>query len=105
MTIRISEVNIYPIKSAGQIALQRANLTRFGFEGDRRWMVVDELGKFITQRENAAMSLIRVKLSETQMELAAPSMPPLKISSVPETQQSMSVKIWLDQCDADDSNL
>lgn len=102
MTIRISELNIYPIKSAGQIALQSAKLTRFGFEGDRRWMVVDELGKFITQRENAAISLIRIKLSETQMELAAPSMPGLTVNSIPEKRQSMSVKIWLDQCDAND---
>ena len=49
--MQLSEINIYPIKSTKGIALQSAQVGRRGIEFDRRWMLVDESGKFISQRE------------------------------------------------------
>ncbi|MFN0034365.1 MAG: MOSC N-terminal beta barrel domain-containing protein, partial [Saprospiraceae bacterium] len=47
----LSEIWIYPIKSLGGIALQEAVPERRGLRYDRRWMLVDDTGRFVTQRE------------------------------------------------------
>lgn len=58
--MQLSEINIYPVKSCGGIALEAVQLDRFGPRGDRRWMVVDEQGGFLSQRQLPAMALVRV---------------------------------------------
>ncbi|WP_116368094.1 MOSC domain-containing protein [Parahaliea mediterranea] len=58
--MHLSEIHIYPVKSCGGIALEAVQLDRFGPAGDRRWMVVDEAGGFLSQRQLPAMALLRV---------------------------------------------
>ncbi|MBX2897653.1 MAG: MOSC domain-containing protein [Cyclobacteriaceae bacterium] len=53
----LSEIWIYPIKSLAGIRVKQANLKQKGLEGDRRWMLIDETGRFITQRENPNLAL------------------------------------------------
>lgn len=48
----------------GGISLREARLTPQGLEGDRRYMLVDEEGKFITQREVPKMALFSLKKAE-----------------------------------------
>ena len=102
MKIRISELNIYPIKSAGQIGLDSAELDRFGLLNDRRWMVVDPDGKFITQRQIPRMALLRVALSDSKLELASPWMHTLSIPMIPAHGLITPVSVWEDQCNAID---
>lgn len=59
----ISHIFIYPIKSLGAISLQKAVLEKEGLYGDRRFMLVDARGKFITQRTRP--ELTRFVLSES----------------------------------------
>ncbi|MCP3712032.1 MOSC N-terminal beta barrel domain-containing protein [Paraburkholderia sp. CNPSo 3274] len=49
---------VYPVKSCGAIALDDAQLGLKGIEWDRHWMVADENGRLVTQRQYAAMALI-----------------------------------------------
>lgn len=49
---------VYPVKSCGAIALDRAQLDVKGLAWDRHWMVADETGRFVSQREYAAMARI-----------------------------------------------
>ncbi|WP_310633428.1 MOSC N-terminal beta barrel domain-containing protein [Paraburkholderia sp.] len=49
---------VYPVKSCGAIALDRAQLDTKGLEWDRHWMVIDANGRFVSQREYAAMARI-----------------------------------------------
>ncbi len=49
--MRITELNIYPLKSARGIALSESHVSAEGLPGDRRAMLVDPSGHFITQRE------------------------------------------------------
>lgn len=60
---RISEIWIYPIKSMGGISLETAQVRPKGFELDRRWMLVDEANRFITQREVTPMAFFKLSLS------------------------------------------
>src|SRR6187551_1860924 len=48
--LKLSEIWIYPIKSLGGISLQQSQVFEKGLQHDRRWMLVDETGQFMTQR-------------------------------------------------------
>ena len=100
--VKVSELNIYPIKSAGQISVLSARLDRFGLSNDRRWMVVDPAGRFITQRELPRMSLLRIDLSDEKIKLAAPWMKPLAVPAYPAHGLIVEVSVWNDQCNAID---
>lgn len=63
MELEISGLNVYPIKSLGGIALKKAELTNTGFAYDRYWMLVDENGKFITQREVPDLARFKLRFS------------------------------------------
>lgn len=51
MTLRLRSIHIHPIKSLGGFDVPIARLTDRGLEHDRRWMLVDPEGRFVTQRE------------------------------------------------------
>ena len=59
MTLTLSALSLYPVKSGAGIDLQQAELDRFGLAGDRRWMLVDDTGRFITQRDLARLALLK----------------------------------------------
>lgn len=58
----ISQLWIYPIKSLGGIRLKEAPLSPRGLQWDRRWMLLDAEGNFLTQRQFAEMALLEVSL-------------------------------------------
>ena len=68
--IRLSGISIYPVKSCGGIALQSTRLDAFGPEGDRRWMLVDGAGQFVTQRSLSKLALIGTALEADQLTLS-----------------------------------
>lgn len=61
--MHVSGLWIYPVKSLGGVAVPSADLEPRGFAGDRRWMIVDAAGRFVTRRE--VPSLARIGLSFT----------------------------------------
>ena len=60
----ISHLFIYPIKSLGAVSLSNAWLEKEGLRGDRRFMLVDSAGKFITQRTRPELTRFALELSE-----------------------------------------
>ena len=65
----LSEINIYPIKSLGGIGLQTAEVEERGLKFDRRWMLVENENKFITQREHPQMALLQVAIEEAGLSI------------------------------------
>jgi uncharacterized protein YcbX len=63
----LTKIFIYPIKSLGGIALSQALLTRRGLEHDRRWMLVDVNGLFLTQREFPKMALLQPHIEQDKL--------------------------------------
>lgn len=59
---RISELWAYPLKSGAGQALDSMYMDRLGPSGDRRWMLVDADGHFLTQRQQALMSQLRAEI-------------------------------------------
>jgi hypothetical protein len=97
--LKISQLFIYPIKSLGGIAVDKAHVTDRGFEHDRRWMLVDENNLFISQREVHEMALMRVAVTADGLLVRHL----MKNSSFlvpfePQTGEFPEVTIWDDTC-------
>ncbi|HBO94196.1 MAG TPA: hypothetical protein DD667_13015, partial [Gammaproteobacteria bacterium] len=69
--MHVASLYIHPVKSLGGLPVAVSAIDRFGLRWDRRWMVVDEAGKFLTQRQLPAMALIRVSLDQGRVTLTA----------------------------------
>jgi uncharacterized protein YcbX len=105
----VTELNIYPVKSCGGIALREAVVTGAGLMSgevrDREWMVVDLKGGFLTQRSHPAMALIRPRIASDALELHAPGMPALDIPLARHgtvDTSTMKVGLWDDTLEAED---
>ncbi len=69
MTVEITRLKIYPVKSLKGIALDQATLTPEGLLNDRRWMVVRSNGKFVTQRDLPRLALVHTSLDDLGVTL------------------------------------
>jgi uncharacterized protein len=59
----LSEIHIYPIKSLGGISLQTAKVESQGLQYDRRWMLTNAEGKFLSQREFPWMAQMQTAIN------------------------------------------
>ena len=94
---KIAQLFIYPIKSCGAIELKEAVLTETGLDLDRAWMLVDEAGDFVTQRELPRMTLIQPLLNTYDLIVKAPGMAPLHVPIYPTEEElgaDVNVKVW-----------
>ncbi|MCK6536058.1 MAG: MOSC domain-containing protein [Polyangiaceae bacterium] len=96
MTARVSSLSVHPVKSCGGIQLPRARVESRGLVGDRRFMLVDDQGRFVTQREEAALARTRVEHREGRLTIAAPGLEPLVVPEVPTGGARIPVQIWGD---------
>ncbi|MDO7887337.1 MOSC domain-containing protein [Hymenobacter cheonanensis] len=90
---------IYPVKSLGGISLPAAELTPQGLRHDRRWLIVDERNRFLTQREHAAMALLAVEPAYNGFLLRhrqRPELLPLYIPFEAQPDKTLFVSIWDD---------
>lgn len=62
MSILIKQLFIFPIKSLGSISVNSVDIEAAGFKGDRRFMLIDSFGKFITQRTRPDLTRFRLSL-------------------------------------------
>lgn len=95
--IQVSELAVYPLKSAAQIPLRQTVIDPFGFQFDRRWMVVDAQNRFLSQRDMARMCLIKQSVEQAGLTLRAPSMTALFVQAGGAVARRVSV--WRDECD------
>lgn len=59
----LSEIHIYPIKSIGGISLKEAKLEQRGLQYDRKWLIIDDEGNFITQRKHFSLAMLQVDIT------------------------------------------
>jgi uncharacterized protein len=98
---RIAALHYYPVKSAAGIELEQAPLTRAGFEDDRRWMLVTDAGRFITQREVPRLALLKPQVTPGALLLAAPQLRQISIA-LSRQGPRRAVSVWQDRCEAFD---
>jgi hypothetical protein len=76
MTPRIASLHVYPVKSCLGIDLKDARIATTGLEWDRRWMIVDAKGRFITQRERPRLTAIHTAIGGGRLRLTTENQPP-----------------------------
>lgn len=96
----IGSITIYPIKSMKGTALEKGVVTATGLEYDRRWLVVDGAGRFLTQREEPRLCLITPSVGPTDLTIAAPGMPDIALPLAESGGDTRTVTIWDDKVEA-----
>ena len=75
----LSEIWVDLIKSLGGIALEEAVAERRVLRYDRRWMMVDDMGRFVTQREIPTMALLGTAIEPPYLSVFWKSKPSEKV--------------------------
>jgi MOSC domain-containing protein len=84
VTIRLTELRRYPVKSCRGESLESAVVESWGLAGDRRWMVVDESGEAVTAREEPRLLLVHPAVDvDGTLRLRASDLPDLPDLEVP----------------------
>lgn len=100
MSASLSALYVYPVKSCAALAPASAQVEARGLAGDRRWLVVDAAGKFVTGRLYARMPLIHATPLPQGLRLEAPDMPPLEIAIPGADAPRRRVEVWRSAVDA-----
>lgn len=93
----VDSLHLYPVKGCAGIGVTttRVATTGLAMDGaaDREWMVVDETGRFLTQRELPRLAQVRTSIVDGLLRLAAPHMPTLVLDHVPGAA-ARDVVVW-----------
>ena len=93
--MQVSKLIAYPVKSLGGVSMDNMLAQNRGFQFDRRWVITDDQGKFITQREIPTMSLIKPEWKESSLFLRFKSeLSPDLLET--EYDRKSTVKVWGD---------
>ncbi|MAR92264.1 MAG: MOSC domain-containing protein [Pseudomonadales bacterium] len=99
--MHIGAMYIHPVKSLAAMAREAFFIDRFGPTWDRRWMVVDARGRFITQRQCATMALIQTALDDDVLCLSHRDQETLRVSIAQCAHgEPVTVQVWDDECAA-----
>lgn len=97
MSAILSDIFLYPVKSTMGFATDQASVEPRGLVGDRRWMVVDQQGRFITQREQGRMTLIHSHFDGVNVRLSAAGFGEMELSA---GDERLTVTVWNDKVSA-----
>ncbi len=101
LPLSVAELWVYPVKSCAGIRLSSVELLDTGLEWDRAWMVVDENGEFVSQRELPRMARVQPRFHLGQLELHAPGMLSLHVR-LDAAERPCRVRVWDDEVNAYD---
>ena len=99
--MHLSGIYIYPVKSLRGVAVAAAALDAHGLVGDRRFLVVDDTGRFLTQRVLPRMALIDTELGRAELILRHPQHGSAAVG-LADDGPSVTVQIWRDTVQAVD---
>lgn len=68
----VAALNVFPVKSAGGVALAEAELTPNGLRHDREFMLVRPDGRHLSQREIPGLALLRPDFDGVKLTVSSP---------------------------------
>lgn len=93
--MHLSGLFIYPVKGLRGFSVNTAMVDALGLVGDRRFLVVDETGRFLTQRTLPRMTHVDTALDATHLTLSATGAGRVRVSLAPDpTAPLRTVCIW-----------
>ena len=91
--MHLANIYLHPIKSSAPLAVGVATVEARGLQHDRRWMVVDADGRFLTGRQLPRLTLLRATPGPGGLSLDAPGMPSLHVP-FPQGDATVQVSVW-----------
>ena len=91
--LRVARLRIHPVKGARGCDVEALDFDEIGPRGDRRWMVVQPDGGFLSQRAAPALATITAGLDSAGVTLRAPNAPTITLPATPSGPR-MQVRIW-----------
>jgi len=98
--MQVSALYRYPVKSMGGQSVARARIEPIGIVDDRRWMMVNEAGRFMTRRELPAMAQIEALPTEDGILLRNKAAGDLAVRFPKANDATRTVKVWRDEVEA-----
>ena len=92
--IRLASIHIYPMKAARAVNLDESRVEPWGLAGDRRWLLVDEDGRFISQREESSLARVVVSCGPDGIRVSAEGRTGLVIAEPPAGAALLKVRVW-----------
>jgi uncharacterized protein YcbX len=78
--MRVSSIHTYPVKGCHRVDHDLATVEPWGLASDRRWLVVDEEGRLLTQREEPGLTRIHPD-GGGSLTLRSPGRPELRLAA------------------------
>ncbi|GAB4340259.1 MAG: MOSC domain-containing protein [Calditrichia bacterium] len=101
-SIRLKEIWIYPLKSAGGVKVESGKLVETGLELDRKWALVDEKGGFISQRTLPQLALFKPRILPEGVLMEWGKDTPILLPEYAESMDCATIRIWEDKVVAGD---
>ncbi len=97
--MHLSAIHIFPVKGLRGVSVSTARVEPWGLAGDRRWMLVDDKGRFISQREESRLALVAAVPDGDGIVLSAAGRPDLAVAP-PSTPSRIAASVWRDTVQA-----
>ncbi len=93
--MRLASIHTYPVKGCHRVDHDAARVEPWGLAGDRRWLLTDEDGCMLTQREEPRLTRLRPSVTDGGLVLCADGRPALRV--VAEPGEPTEVRVHRDQ--------
>ncbi len=94
--LTLGNITIYPVKGLRGLSLREAEVEPWGLEHDRRWMIVDPAGLFLSQRQVPHMAAVLVELLPWGLRLSLDGEASIEEGRPDEAAKTLAVTLWKD---------
>jgi len=99
MNFEITELYYHPVKSLSALPAKILGVDDFGFINDRRFMLIDGQGKFVSQRALPILSLLKAEFFNQQLIISNETIG-LMVFDLKDFKEGVTAKIWSDTVEA-----
>ncbi len=94
--VRLASMHIYPMKATRAVDLTESLVEPWGLAGDRRWLLVDEDGRFVSQREEPSLARVTVSYGPAAgaISVSAPGRPGAQVAVPAADAELLKVTLW-----------
>lgn len=92
--MRLLGLHLYPIKGCHGLDLPQAPVGPLGLAGDRRWMITDPAGTFLTQREMPTLARLRPTPIPEGLILQNSAGETITVRRPPTDADALTVRVW-----------
>jgi hypothetical protein len=92
--MRVKSLHIYPVKAMQAVDMIEASVETRGLSRDRRWMLIDANGKFISQREQPKLAQVRARPTPEGLVLSAPQRQDIPVATPDANSAPLPATLW-----------